>query len=520
MNPDSYDEIPYDSTPIHETHPEQLAVRAWLFGLDPAPAARCRYLELGCASGGNLIPLACFLPESEFLGIERSSRQAAAGQALIASLGLRNVRIVAADVLDAGLDTLGQFDYVVAHGLYSWVPAAVRERLFGLMATTLAPHGVGYLSYNVYPGWRWRGLVRDLLRHAARGLTSPRARLDAACAAIPRYLAALDKSTDPIMAVVCEELRGLQPRHESYLYHEYLVDENTPVRFGEFMAAAERHGLQYLCESDLHTMFADGLPAAAQALIDEAGTLVDQEQTMDLLTDRLFRQTLLCRAGLELRRELDLDRFAELAWFSDLRAVDETDLKESRDQVFATPEGGRCVAQHPLTRAALLELADVHPQALMFPELAARAVERVQAAAGPVDDRESLLMELVRLLLRQYVHAMRRPDAWQRGDPARPRASALARAQAGAGLGHVATFRHKPLELDEFLEWLIPRLDGRLDRQGLVALVAENIGNGVVRAPVADADDAPPGALAAACVDRALDHLARHGVLLPAGTPS
>src|SRR5690349_11473960 len=87
----SYDEIPYDSKPLYSTHPDCLATAGRLRGLTPAPASNCRVLELGCGTGGNLIPMAHSLPGSKFVGIDLSGRQIAAGQGLCRRLDLTNI---------------------------------------------------------------------------------------------------------------------------------------------------------------------------------------------------------------------------------------------------------------------------------------------------------------------------------------------------------------------------------------------------------------------------------------------
>lgn len=476
--PDSYDALPYDSVPVHETHPANLELVGSLFGMAPAPAARCRYLELGCASGGNLIPLAFALPDSEFIGIERSAAQAAAGQALIHALGLRNIRIEQADVLDYSIDAAGRFDYIVAHGFYSWVPEAVRTRMFGILSAALAPVGIAYVSYNVYPGWRWRGMVRDLVRYAARDGQSPTEQLDLAQEAIRQTVAALAGQADPVATLLRDELAILQTRHPSYLYHEYLVTENTPCLFSDFMALAGRHGLQYLAESELHTMFADGLGPDAQAMVDAATDIVAQEQIMDLLRLRMFRQTLLCRSGLEFGRELDLDRFAGLAYHASLEPRAAPPLNVVGERTFETPEGETCAVTHPLTEAALNILNEAYPDAIAYPVLAGRAADRVRQAGGPADEADALLLELLRLYLRQYIGASRQPEAIVRGDRIRPCATALARAQVAAGFGHVATLRHKPMELDPVMARLISLLDGTRDRRALMAALVQDFRTG------------------------------------------
>ena len=71
----SYDDIPYESHPFAQSHPNRLFTIGTLFGMRPTPVQKCRVLELGCAAGGNLIPMADYLPESQFVGVDNLARQ-------------------------------------------------------------------------------------------------------------------------------------------------------------------------------------------------------------------------------------------------------------------------------------------------------------------------------------------------------------------------------------------------------------------------------------------------------------
>ena len=70
-----YDTLPYDSYSFPYSHPARLAAVARLFGLTPPENKKFRVLELGSASGGNLIPLAMFYPEVEVIGVDYSEVQ-------------------------------------------------------------------------------------------------------------------------------------------------------------------------------------------------------------------------------------------------------------------------------------------------------------------------------------------------------------------------------------------------------------------------------------------------------------
>ncbi len=162
--PNAYDLTPYIDLSYVSTHPDRLATMARLLGRQPAPVENCRVLEVGCAAGGNLLPMAYQLPGAEFVGIDYSAGQIEDGTQRIAALGLSNMQLICADLADLvnpaesgaedGRDeALGSFDYIIAHGVYSWTPLPVRDALLALCRRVLRPHGVAYISYNTYPGW-------------------------------------------------------------------------------------------------------------------------------------------------------------------------------------------------------------------------------------------------------------------------------------------------------------------------------------------------------------------------------
>ncbi len=129
----SYDEVPYEGYPFPQTHPDRLATVARLLGVGAAPAESCRVLELGCTDGGNLIPMAASLPHSSFLGIDLSGRQIAAARKIIQALALENIEVRHLDIADVG-DDFGTFDYIICHGVYSWVPAPIQDEVLRICA--------------------------------------------------------------------------------------------------------------------------------------------------------------------------------------------------------------------------------------------------------------------------------------------------------------------------------------------------------------------------------------------------
>src|SRR5439155_7139696 len=170
-----------------QTHPDRMAAVARIFGLSPPNVAACRVLELGCASGGNLIPMAFNFPGSEFLGIDLSRRQVEQAHPAMAALLLRNIRIECASILDIDKDW-GTFDYIICHGVFSWVDPIVQDKILQIAAENLSPEGVAYVSYNTYPGWHMREMVWHMMRYHAGQFARPEEQVEQARALL-KFLA-------------------------------------------------------------------------------------------------------------------------------------------------------------------------------------------------------------------------------------------------------------------------------------------------------------------------------------------
>jgi tRNA G46 methylase TrmB len=113
----SYDDIPYPSHPFEASHPDHLYTMARLFALDALPPDTASVLELGCAGGGNIIPLAVGMPNSRIVGVDLSSKQIADGQKTVDALQLKNIQLIAKDFQSID-ESFGQFDYIICPSLW------------------------------------------------------------------------------------------------------------------------------------------------------------------------------------------------------------------------------------------------------------------------------------------------------------------------------------------------------------------------------------------------------------------
>ena len=417
MADNPYDQVAYRTFPRRQTHPDRLAAIARFFGMKPAPVTACRVLEIGCGNGANLIPLAYHLPDSRFTGIDLAVGPVATARAMAGDLAIHNIDLRAGDLRSLSAQD-GEFDYIFAHGLYSWVPAAVRDRLLAVCRERLAPGGVAFVSYNVYPGRYPRQMIREILLYHTRAVMNPAERI----AEARRLLGQLDHP----------EARSLLEHGDDSLFHDDLAPINDPVWFREFAAHAQRHGLQYLGEADSHHTFD---PAMAQAG-GNAEDLIATEQYVDFLTLRPFRQTLLCRA------EIALDRAAAAARMDEFLFSENKRARRIRDYKRAGIFDDRAV------EAVAQALHDTAPLPARFEELI--------PYAGSVELlREILFALLTAGCVNLHVHDF----ACQETVTERPRSSRLARYQAASG-GNVTNACHIPVELDPIACHLVRLLDG------------------------------------------------------------
>ena len=502
---DSYDDLPYDSVPITDTHPDGLRAIARLFGVDARPAHACRVLELGCAGGGNLIPMAFYLPGSEFVGIDLARHHVEEANALIDELGLDNVRVLHRSVTD-DLSDLGEFDYIVAHGLYSWVPRAVQDRVLEVCCRQLAKDGIAYVSYNTLPGWHARAGLRDMLLAYCDKAARASVRLAQARALFDLLEPALRLQATAEAQGLLAEIGYLRRAPPAYVYHEYREETNEPLWFTEFMARARAAGLDYLADAVLSTMLPGTLGEDAARELSGMDDRIRVEQLMDYARLRKFRRTLLVRREAAVRGAPDLDAFAGLACHADLASDEELDFANDAPQAFRLPAGGECRIAHPLAKAAAMVLAMRYPDSLGWYQLLAAASALVAEHGDErfIGEAAAFKTEWFSLAAYQAVRLSAEARGFGADLPERPEAHALARAQARRGRV-VASARHAAVDLDEFGARLVQEMDGTRDLDGLA--------DWLLQALRAEGRPLPErGALRAAC-HRLLWTLARSGLL-------
>lgn len=294
----SYDDLMYESGAFPQTAINNLEARARLMGLQPAPAANAKVLELGCSMGGNIITQALYYPDAEFVGIDLSGRQVAQGNAIIEKMGLKNVRLEEKDILTVD-ESFGKFDYIIVHGIWSWVPDAVKDKIFSICRNNLTEHGIAYISYNVYPGWKRQEQLREIMYFAGRDvLEEPlEARTRKGLDALKALAEILENDKGLGGGGKLPAMQKILNHNFYYIAHEYMEAFNDPIYVNGFIEWANRHRLAYIGDTDLHASFVSWMAehTRERILALAGGDYIAKEFYSDILSDRQFRRSLLCR---------------------------------------------------------------------------------------------------------------------------------------------------------------------------------------------------------------------------------
>jgi len=465
----SYNEVPYPGSSVTTTHPAQMSALARLFGMRPARPDRCRVLELGCGDGANLVPMAYGLPGSEFVGIDLSVRQVESATELARQLGLTNVRFVAMDIREMGT-LAGPFDYIICHGVFSWVPDDVREAILAGCRDLLAPQGLAFVSYNALPGWHMRGMVREMMVFHARHFEGAEERATQARAIVQfideasESIARASGAPSPFHDYIASERKLLESRPDYYVIHEFLEGENRAFYLHQFADLASQHGLQYLADSSFSSMLSTNLPPdVARTLESIAGDNLGLEQYRDFVTSRLFRNSLLCRADVQLERRLDVATLTELFF----RLSAPPGPRPWPEDAAGLPGGGSLALAAPAAKSVIRALRDAFPANVSYANLR----EVVTGDAEGVTD-DYLGGVLFTLLAHDAIDIR-----WQQSNMVtvpgtHPRVSAAARAMAPRGQT-LPNLMHYAVSFESFTYAFVPYVDGTRDRAALATVVRD-----------------------------------------------
>lgn len=352
---DTYDHLHYASKVHPGRHPAHFAAMAKLYAVSAPALENSSILEIGCATAQALIPLALSLPDTQFTGIDPSLSQITAGRKTCQELGIKNIKL-----LHCGVDEIAQqklsFDYIICHGVFSWVSPKIQQSILSLCHTHLSANGIAYISYNTNPGWNFRKTVRDLLHCSVDRKLSPQAQIGQARQILQTFEGSIGRDYErPYSLMLSTELARIRSESDSYLFHEFLEENNHPVFFHEFISAARAHSLKVIADAHFSrngTFRFDYLdtanvekPNLEQLSLKAPQTKAGQEdltakcsieQFGDFVFNNSFRESLLCHDNLISSEQAQLSVLNEFYLTASYQPLSQDE--QSRDSLSVSAE--------------------------------------------------------------------------------------------------------------------------------------------------------------------------------------
>lgn len=399
---EAYDRVPYPSKFFNLTNPDHLAALGKLLGLDPAPADDCKVLELGCGNGSNLIAHAYNMRGSSFVGVDISGGHIEAAVASAKEVGVGNAEFRKMDVKDLSEADFGKFDYIIAHGLISWIPTDVRDRVFEVYGELLTGNGIGFISYNAFPGSYYRMMIRDIVRFHTEDKADPVEKVQDSLSLLSMLAEhAVEKKIHK--AVFTHELERHFRHSVSDIYHDDLADFYQPLHFTDFNDLLVRNGLQFLSEAEYHAMSLNPFSEEVRSFALGIPDLIRREQYLDFFRGRVFRQTLFCRQDQKIDRKPESAILDEFLVASSMKPdAASPDFGPGKVVHFTGNRGQGIQIDLPMSKAAICILGESWGRAIPVPELLRSARSMLEENLIAVDDVDKQEATTKAILLRIF----------------------------------------------------------------------------------------------------------------------
>ena len=505
-----YDQLAYKTGAFPKAHPNRLAVVARLAGLPTAALETARILELGCGDGTHLAWVAATLPNAQCVGVDLSSAAIDTGLAAAARAGLTNLSLRALDVMaiDAAF---GQFDFIISHGLFSWVPDAVRAQILRICQTNLAPDGVAYISFNALPENAFRDLARMVMRSALtdtdRVTLSPSDQLKIGRAAL-KAVADGAEGSEQYRSVMRAQSERVEETQDYLLFHDDFAPFQKAFYFTEFAQMAASNGLDFLGDAELgDSALALSLTRSGEVARQFGRTRVEREQWLDFKMGRAFRSALLVHTGKVIPDHVSDADVSGFRIAGDVRYTVPNDIVMiNRTKVtFRGGTGSAMTTDEPLVKSALHLLQKRAPASISFAEMKA-AVLMATAEADNDYNHERLREFVVRAVALGMIELYLTPDAFTLTPGAQPYMHPMTRsavAQTGIGI----SLTGKPVNAeDPPIRHFASLLDGTRDRTALTAAMRAFLTEHKMPLPEAD--------MMERIMDNGLEVFAKSGALI------
>lgn len=463
-----YDAVPYSNMPNKISSPGQMKTVATVFGVNSPSLETASVLELGCASGENLFPFAANYPNAKIVGVDYSSKQIEAAKKQAKELGLKNIEFKCMSFADID-KKFGKFDYIIAHGVFSWVTPELQDKLIEICSQNLTAEGLAYISYNTLPGWNMIKSLREMMLYHIQGFATPQEKVNQAKLLLEFVLESVKGSDSAYEKVIASELSLLSSTNAAYFAHDHLEDQNNPVYFHEFMQKAFKNKLQFLGEARVSSMYVGNLPAKAQEKLAEITDIYRMEQYKDFITNRRFRETILCHQDVKINRSIepkDINKFAMVLNVRAPQPLSVVNLNDAAELEFAGANNPNIKVRttSPEMKAVLYTFSENLNHPLTLDQLVDKAHDKLPSA-DKAAIRANIEMQAMAFALQGILEITVEKPKFQIEIKEKPEVSKLARYQAeNSAHTWITNSFHTPVVVSNIEKLVIRYLDGQRTR--------------------------------------------------------
>jgi len=437
-----YDQVAYPGVAYPFATPDRMSVFATLHGLAPTLPCESTVLELGCGDGANLLAIAQRFPKARCIGVDASESALAVARRRAAACGLTNVDLHQLDL--AALDSPGPLppcDYIIAHGLLSWVAPHVRKGILALVGQVLKTSGVAMLSFLTFPGQHDLEPLRALMRHHVANVRDPKKRIEQARDIALWQLERTQRLYGEARAKLMHELvLEWHQMPDAVFLHDLLADERHPLTLSAFSSEAGQAGLQWLANARMNEPRKELLPESLRDLVREVEDPIRRQSYLDCFLMTRFRTSLFARASAPIKRSAQPSDFAS---FFATSIIPREQLPDIQTVVVETSVGS--IRLSPEATRLLRHLADQRPHAV---------------ALNTVGDPEVVGLAASELWLAEAIDLTLTPPTFTKALSTTPTASPLSRLLATERRETVTTLWHREVPLDEEAAAALAACDG------------------------------------------------------------
>lgn len=408
------------------------------------------------------IATAC--PTAECTGIDNATEQIVSGRQAIHEIGLNNIELINSD-FGALTDSSKHYDYIICHGVFSWIPTEQQDRLLATIKQLLAPQGLAYLSYNCLPGWQSRDALRRLLLEQTDAISDNTEKIRVARELMGWLLEILCDDYSPYALGLKSELENIQHHSDSFILHELLNSHTSAMYFSAFAKKLAEHHLRFMCEARFgrtlsHRLTKEGVSCEKCLSTSLDNHQLNVESFLSYIYPTALRRSLICHDHQIPLNYPRIDQIRSFFLASPLVPTSPPELHDSVVNEYAAPQGFMVEVKEPLFKEALAIMADKWPQAISFKELSEELSLTHQHISKNDKTDKKLIDFLFDFYCQELIELYSAPLPFTLSIRDKPQISALARWQL-QNQNWATNLRHEYVILNEFGRSVAKLCNGR-----------------------------------------------------------